>query len=247
MRDGAVRRSLKATARALFWLNVTLDRRLRRLRGERPHLLAGACQRCARCCEAPGGSRHRRGLASAHAADARSSGGKSTSTDSSWPKSVASSRLFVFHCTHFDWATRSCDSYDSRPGMCRDYPRALLFQPLPEMLARLRVSGAATQRRRAAPGPGGPGPRPGAARTAEEGPPPRAVILRGLARARTTRLAYNSRRLPKGAPNNLGEPRAAARGLAKNSRRLPKGAPNMGECAREESKCKTWASRDGRS
>lgn len=49
-------------------------------------------------------------------------------------ESVASSRLFIFHCTHFDRATRSCDSYHSRPGMCRDYPRALLFQPLPEML-----------------------------------------------------------------------------------------------------------------
>jgi hypothetical protein len=43
-------------------------------------------------------------------------------------------RAFVFRCTHFDWGTRSCDSYDSRPGMCRDYPRALLYQPNPEML-----------------------------------------------------------------------------------------------------------------
>jgi Fe-S-cluster containining protein len=43
-------------------------------------------------------------------------------------------RSYVFRCTHFDPATRSCDSYDSRPGMCRDYPRALLWQPRPEML-----------------------------------------------------------------------------------------------------------------
>jgi uncharacterized protein len=49
-------------------------------------------------------------------------------------EAVAGGRLFVFRCTHFDWATRTCDSYDSRPGICRDYPRALLFQPLPEML-----------------------------------------------------------------------------------------------------------------
>ena len=46
-----------------------------------------------------------------------------------------SERTFVFRCTHFDAATRSCDSYASRPGMCRDYPRALLFQPQPEMLS----------------------------------------------------------------------------------------------------------------
>ena len=43
-------------------------------------------------------------------------------------------RTFVFRCTHFDPATRSCDSYASRPGMCRDYPRALLQQAHPELL-----------------------------------------------------------------------------------------------------------------
>ena len=41
---------------------------------------------------------------------------------------------FRFRCTHFDWATRSCDSYASRPFMCRDYPRALLDQPWPELM-----------------------------------------------------------------------------------------------------------------
>ena len=39
--------------------------------------------------------------------------------------------LFVFRCTHFDWRTRRCGSYASRPFMCRDYPRALLDQPWP--------------------------------------------------------------------------------------------------------------------
>ena len=46
-----------------------------------------------------------------------------------------SSRTFVFRCTHFDLETRSCDSYISRPGMCRDYPRALLDQPRPRLFA----------------------------------------------------------------------------------------------------------------
>jgi Fe-S-cluster containining protein len=46
----------------------------------------------------------------------------------------ADDRAFVFRCTHFDPAVRSCDSYDSRPGMCRDYPRLLLWQPNPEIL-----------------------------------------------------------------------------------------------------------------
>lgn len=42
-------------------------------------------------------------------------------------------RSFVFDCTHFDRTTRRCDSYGSRPGICRDYPRALLDQPWPEL------------------------------------------------------------------------------------------------------------------
>jgi Fe-S-cluster containining protein len=43
-------------------------------------------------------------------------------------------RVFVFRCLHFDRATRACDSYDSRPGMCRDYPRDLMWQPSPDLL-----------------------------------------------------------------------------------------------------------------
>ena len=133
MRDGPVRRSVKAVARAVFWVNVGLDRRLRRLRGERSHLLAGACQRCARCCEAPAVRAtpvvwHVRPLRTAYLW---------------WQKhvnrfelveAVTRGRLLVFRCAHFDWTTRSCDSYDSRPGMCRDYPRLLLFQDSPELL-----------------------------------------------------------------------------------------------------------------
>jgi Fe-S-cluster containining protein len=46
----------------------------------------------------------------------------------------AEARVFVFRCSHFDRASRSCDSYDSRPGLCRDYPRNLLWQPNPELL-----------------------------------------------------------------------------------------------------------------
>jgi Fe-S-cluster containining protein len=46
----------------------------------------------------------------------------------------AQAQAFVFNCTHFDRTTRSCDSFDSRPGMCRDYPRVLLWQPRPEFL-----------------------------------------------------------------------------------------------------------------
>jgi hypothetical protein len=35
-------------------------------------------------------------------------------------------RMLIFSCTHLDPVTRQCDSYSSRPGLCRDYPVNLL-------------------------------------------------------------------------------------------------------------------------
>src|SRR5262245_22231907 len=133
MRDGPIRSALKALARARYFLDLRTTRALRRLAGERPYLLGGSCQRCARCCEAPAIQvgrltwflplTRRHFLRWQRAVNAF----ELTGTD-------RAGRFFVFRCTHFDWATRSCDSYASRPGMCRDYPRALLWQPNPELL-----------------------------------------------------------------------------------------------------------------
>ena len=53
MKDGLVRRSVKAAARGVFYLNLHSDRARRHLLRERPYRLGGACQRCAACCEAP--------------------------------------------------------------------------------------------------------------------------------------------------------------------------------------------------
>jgi hypothetical protein len=133
MRDGVVRRTVKRLARFHFEANLLLHRRWRRWRGERPFVLGGDCRRCAACCEAPAIAVSRivwfmpfvRRLFL------------------SWQRFVngfelegsdRANRTFVFRCTHFDPRTRSCDSYDSRPGICRDYPRALLDQPSPELL-----------------------------------------------------------------------------------------------------------------
>jgi uncharacterized cysteine cluster protein YcgN (CxxCxxCC family) len=96
-------------------------------------VLGGDCRRCARCCEAPAIQAHPAvfHLRSLRALfllwQERVNGFVLTETE-------RSSRTFVFSCTHFDPATRSCDSYESRPGMCRDYPRLLLWQPNPEFL-----------------------------------------------------------------------------------------------------------------
>ena len=133
MRDGPIKRALKRVALANFCLDVALTRAILRLRGQHPYRFGGECRRCAACCEAPGiqvgrlvwylptlrrlflwWQRQVNGFELVSRAPAQ--------------------RVFVFRCTHFDSTTRSCDSYDSRPGMCRDYPRALLHQPSPEML-----------------------------------------------------------------------------------------------------------------
>jgi hypothetical protein len=133
MRDGLVRRAVKRIARAGFQFDLAVHRALRRARRERPWGLAGDCRRCAACCEAPAiavGAL----VWSLPAArrlflwwQRRINGFELSATDDeSW--------TFVFRCSHFDRATRSCDSYDSRPGMCRDYPRLLLWQPNPVLL-----------------------------------------------------------------------------------------------------------------
>jgi hypothetical protein len=116
-----------------FQVNLRLHRFLRRARGERPWRLGGGCERCARCCEAP----------------AVAVGPLTWSFRPArraflwWQRQVngfelvradAEDQAFVFRCTHFDPGTRACDSYGSRPGMCRDYPRHLLWAANPELL-----------------------------------------------------------------------------------------------------------------
>jgi Fe-S-cluster containining protein len=133
MRDGPGRRALKLVARWRFALDVRAARALWRARGGVEFELAGACRRCARCCEAPAVRSNLLvwRLRSVRALflwwQRRVNGFELTAVD-------RETRTFVFRCTHFDGETRSCDSYASRPGMCRDYPRALLFQPAPELL-----------------------------------------------------------------------------------------------------------------
>jgi hypothetical protein len=133
MRDGLLLRSVKRVARWRFSADLAVHRALRRARGERPYVLGGECRLCARCCEAPAIQVGRAlwYLPTLRRAflwwQRRVNGFELVSRDSR-------ARVFVFNCTHFDRATRTCDSYDSRPGMCRDYPRNLLAQPDPEML-----------------------------------------------------------------------------------------------------------------
>ena len=133
MKDGAVRRAVKRAALWNFQLGLSLHRALERRRGRIPYDLGGECRRCAHCCEAPG---IQVGWAIWYLPLLRR-------LFLAWQEHVngfvlaerdRAGRVFIFKCTHFEWATRSCDSYESRPGMCRDYPRILLHQANPDFL-----------------------------------------------------------------------------------------------------------------
>jgi Fe-S-cluster containining protein len=134
VKDGPVRRVVKRLALWNFQANVWLHRWRQRRAGQEHYRLAGDCRLCAKCCEAPA---IQVGELTWHVAFLRA-------MFLAWQKHVNGfdvtgrdplTQTFSFRCTHFDWATRRCDSYDSRPGMCRDYPRLLLEQPRPEFLA----------------------------------------------------------------------------------------------------------------
>lgn len=126
MRDGPVRTFIKTRLAKSYLASVE------RRRKDAHWILAGECRSCASCCERP------------------------TIVVGSlmyfmaplnrvwlwWQRAVngfvlvdkeREARAFVFECTHFDTATRRCDSYLSRPGMCHDYPRMLLDSLDPEL------------------------------------------------------------------------------------------------------------------
>jgi hypothetical protein len=129
MRDGRLRRTLKAVALLNYRLGLTLRRASRRA----GPALGGACRRSGLCCVAPAVQVGRATwyLPTLRRAflwwQRRVNGFELTGQTSRY-------RSFTFRCTHYDAATRRCDSYDSRPGVCRDYPRHLLEQPAPEFL-----------------------------------------------------------------------------------------------------------------
>ncbi len=132
MRDGPVRKYLKLIARTMFWVDLRATRRIWRLRGDKPFKLEGGCEGCAKCCESPS---IQVGKITWYLPTLRK-------IFLYWQKHVNGfelkdrirhQRVFVFDCTHFDHETRRCDSYETRPGMCRDYPRALLWQANPEL------------------------------------------------------------------------------------------------------------------
>lgn len=133
MKDGPGRRTVKAVALAGFRANLGVWRGWRRLRGDRPYRLGGSCNLCAQCCDAPA-IKVRPLVWFLPSLRGLFLGWQRVVNGFELVDRDLGQRVFIFRCTHFDTATRRCDSYESRPGMCRDYPRVLLDQAHPDML-----------------------------------------------------------------------------------------------------------------
>ena len=125
MKDTLAQRTAKWIMRQPYTVALTLWRGWRRVSGQQVWELGGECRSCAQCCEAPAMGV---GILVARVAPARA-------VFLWWQRAVngfhlkearAGGYVMAFDCSHFDRRTRLCDSYDSRPGMCRDYPRLLL-------------------------------------------------------------------------------------------------------------------------
>ncbi len=125
-------RLLKTLVRLGWTVEYGLRRTAKKLARRPGYRLAGACEGCAKCCEKP---TIQVGAMLWHLPRLRR-------LFLSWQQHVngftlieaeEESQTFAFRCKHFDWKTRRCSSYSSRPFMCRDYPRALMEQPWPQL------------------------------------------------------------------------------------------------------------------
>jgi len=134
VRDGPLRRAVKALALFRYQADLAFTRFIMRLQGRSRFRLVGSCQGCGRCCEKPSMPV---GVLVFRLRSCRwlflrwhelVNGFEFVAED-------REERIFEFRCRHFDPETRRCDSYESRPGMCRDYPRNLLDATRPALFS----------------------------------------------------------------------------------------------------------------
>ncbi len=139
MRDSWSLRVVKAVVREINRFDLSVTRAISRRRGGQRYRLSGSCNGCGRCCESP------------------------SIPVSKWTWFVPTFRLvfllwqrlvngfvlagadprfriFVFRCTHYDPVTKQCDSYDTRPLMCRDYPVNLTYDVVPSLFPECSYS-----------------------------------------------------------------------------------------------------------
>lgn len=131
MRDGWLRAAVKRVARGVMGLELALRRAVLGASAQR-YRLTGSCNGCGRCCEAPslsvGAWTMRLSVLRAPflAWQRQVNGFELIRTESA-------GRVAVFRCTHYDPASRRCDSYETRPLMCHDYPLNQTYEAIPAL------------------------------------------------------------------------------------------------------------------
>ncbi|MGD8369536.1 MAG: YkgJ family cysteine cluster protein [Desulfobacterales bacterium] len=129
MKDNAFRKAVKAVAR---W-RYRVDLRITRFFHRPSYRLAGNCARCGACCRTP----------SIPVSPIFLYPGTTRRLILAWHRIINGFELeqmdrkggiLVFRCTHYNPHSGLCDSYSSRPGMCRDYPENLVSSPFPTFL-----------------------------------------------------------------------------------------------------------------
>jgi len=121
---------VKWVARGVRRVDLFITRRVLALKGEPRYRLTGTCNGCGRCCEHPTVALgrvawHLKSLRRLHVWWHRVVNGFELEEED------ARFKLLTFRCTHYDASTKQCDSYGSRPLMCRDYPVNLTFNAAP--------------------------------------------------------------------------------------------------------------------
>ena len=133
MKDGSLKKIIKKVARSRYGIDLAFTRFINKIQGEARYILGGTCNQCGMCCETPAIPVYSffiwfKSLRFLFL---------------SWHKIIngfeylsedRKNKVFFFHCTHHDPITKRCDSYESRPGLCRDYPMNLLFSSNPDFL-----------------------------------------------------------------------------------------------------------------
>ncbi|OGL41156.1 MAG: hypothetical protein A2161_07545 [Candidatus Schekmanbacteria bacterium RBG_13_48_7] len=122
MKDGIVRKTIKYVALARYMIDLKITRLIKSVGNSQTFHLEGSCNRCGKCCENPAI------ILSAPFFYLKTNRWLTLK----WHKIVngfefvgenRKEKCFIFRCTHWNPETKLCDSYETRPGLCRDYPR----------------------------------------------------------------------------------------------------------------------------
>jgi Fe-S-cluster containining protein len=132
MKDGPALAFVKAVIRWSWRVELGLRRGLGGAWRRRFWRLAGECNACGACCVEPS---IRAGALVWHLPLARRLflAWQRFGNGFELVRAEAGTHDLIFRCTHYDPVSHRCDSYATRPSMCRDYPTLLLGQGWPEL------------------------------------------------------------------------------------------------------------------